>query len=124
MSSWLWVAAGSALGGAGRYAVALLLVPWTGPRLVWATLVVNLLGSFLIGYITALTGDSGRFTVSPDLRLFLTAGVLGGFTTFSAFSLQTIELLQSGHALRALIYVTASVVLCLLGAWLGLTAGR
>ncbi len=124
MSTILWVAAGSALGGAGRYGVGLLLVPWTGPRLVWATFVVNVFGSFLIGYVTSLTGDSGRWSVSPDLRLFLTAGVLGGFTTFSAFSLQTIELLQSGHALRALIYVTASVVLCLLGAWLGLIAGR
>lgn len=124
MSTVLWVAAGSALGGAGRYAVGVLLMPWAGPRLVWATLLVNVLGSFLIGYVTAQSGTSGRWVVSPDVRLFLTAGVLGGFTTFSAFSLQTIELIQSGHGLRALSYVAASVVLCLVGAGLGLWAGR
>jgi protein CrcB len=72
------------------------MVGITGPRFPWGTLLINVLGSFVIGLVAALTLTPARVTFHPDLRVFVMVGVCGGFTTFSAFSLQTLELLQSG----------------------------
>lgn len=84
------------------------------------TLVVNVLGSLLIGLFAGLTGSGGAWEVSPLMQQAVTIGVLGGYTTFSSFSLQTIHLLGTGHYLYATLNVVLSVVLCLLACWLGL----
>ncbi len=80
---------------------------------------MNVLGSFLIGFVATLTGPAGACSVSPAARQFWMPGIFGGFTTFSAFSLQTLRLAQDGEWTRAGANVGLSVVLCLLGVWLG-----
>ncbi len=115
----LAVALGSALGGVARYGLSGLVARSFGETFPWGTLVVNVLGSFLIGFVAALTGPDGRVLVSPVTRQFWMPGIFGGFTTFSSFSLQTLSLAQDGEWTRALANVTLSVALCLLGVWLG-----
>lgn len=109
MLNFLLVGAGSALGGMLRYGVS-FLTPTSG--FPYAVLLVNLVGSFLIGF---LAGLAWKF---PH-REFLVVGLLGGFTTFSAFSMETIELIKGGQAGLALLHIVASVLGCLLATWLG-----
>ncbi len=115
--NWLWVAGGGALGSALRYGCALGVQRWAGGSWPLGTLAVNLLGSFLIG------GTFGLLLVrdfpGEGARLFLTAGLLGGFTTFSAFSMETLRLLQEGAWLPAALYVALSAAGGLLAAWAG-----
>jgi fluoride exporter len=115
-----YVAAGSALGGVLRF----LMVPWAqrwfAPGFPGGTLAVNVAGSLLIGLI--LRAATGPVVLTPEARIFLTVGVCGGFTTFSAFSAETLELLQTGQWSRALIYITASVLLSIGAAALGWAA--
>lgn len=123
MPIFLWVAFGSALGGVARYAVARLLptVPGGWPL---ATMAANVVGSFAIGWVAAWL--SSRATAGGDtevLRVFLMTGVLGGFTTYSAFALETVTLGSSGALLRATAYVLATVVLCLAAAAAGRVLG-
>jgi CrcB protein len=92
---------------------------WFGAAFPWGTLFINILGSFVIGLFFALTGPEGRFDVPLDARLFVMTGICGGYTTFSAFSLQTLTLFQDGAWLRGSAYIVASVVLCLIGVWVG-----
>ena len=113
------VALGSALGGVARYGLSGLVARSFGETFPWGTLIVNVLGSFLIGFVATLTGPDGRVLVSPVTRQFWMPGIFGGFTTFSSFSLQTLSLAQDGEWTRALANVTLSVALCLLGVWLG-----
>jgi CrcB protein len=115
----LAVALGSALGGVARYGVSGLVARSLGETFPWGTLIVNVLGSFLIGFVATLTGPDGRVLVSPVTRQFWMPGIFGGFTTFSAFSLQTLSLAQDGEWTRAFANVTLSIALCLLGVWLG-----
>jgi fluoride exporter len=115
----LAVALGSALGGVARYGLSGLVARSFGETFPWGTLIVNVLGSFLIGFVATLTGPDGRVLVSPVTRQFWMPGIFGGFTTFSSFSLQTLSLAQDGEWTRALANVTLSVALCLLGVWLG-----
>jgi CrcB protein len=115
----LAVALGSALGGVARYGLSGLVARSFGETFPWGTLIVNVLGSFLIGVVATLTGPDGRVLVSPVTRQFWMPGIFGGFTTFSSFSLQTLSLAQDGEWTRALANVTLSVALCLLGVWLG-----
>ncbi|VFU16739.1 putative fluoride ion transporter CrcB [Methylocella tundrae] len=117
--SYLWVALGSALGGMARFWFASFVASLTGPTFPWGTLLINIGGSFFIGLFANLTGADGRFSVSPEIRTFVMVGICGGFTTFSSFSLQTLELAQSGELIRASAYVIFSVFLCLLFVWLG-----
>lgn len=117
--SYLWVAIGSAIGGAGRLALSVLVAERVGVLFPWGTLIVNILGSFVIGLFGTLTGPDGHLPAGTSVRLFVMVGLCGGFTTFSAFSLQTLELLRLGDWPRAAIYILASVVLCLLAVWLG-----
>ncbi len=114
---------GGALGSGARVWLNQLVESRLGPTFPWGTLMINILGSFLIGLSAALLAPEGRWPGSPDLRAFIGWGILGGFTTFSSFSLQTVTLAQSGQTGLALGYVAASVLLCVLGAWLGLTLG-
>jgi CrcB protein len=119
----LAVAAGSALGGATRYGLSGLVARSFGETFPWGTLVVNVLGSFLIGFVATVAGPDGRLLVSPVTRQFLMPGIFGGFTTFSSFSLQTLSLAQDGEWSWAAANVVLSIVLCLAGVWLGATVG-
>jgi fluoride exporter len=119
----LAVATGGVLGSLARYWLAELFVAVGMSAFPWATLVANVSGSMLIGLIAALTGPDGRMLVAPELRLFWMVGVCGGYTTFSSFSLQTLTLAQGGDWQRASLNVGLSVVLCLIGVWLGYMVG-
>jgi fluoride exporter len=113
----LLVAIGGAAGSVLRFWLSVWVVAKTGGAL-WGTLFVNLTGSFLMGLVAV------GFREHAPARQLLMVGVLGGYTTFSAFSLQTLELLQKGESGLALANVALSVLLCLLGVWLGTLAGR
>jgi fluoride exporter len=119
MSSYLWVAIGGAIGSVARYWLAALSVRHWGETFPWGILIVNVSGSFLIGLFGALTAPDGPWPLGTDARLFFMAGVCGGFTTFSAFSLQTLSLLENRQWLYAGANIVASVVLCLVAVWLG-----
>jgi CrcB protein len=119
MQNYLWIAIGSALGGMARYwcsGVAALLFGETFP---WGTLIVNILGSIVIGFVATLTGPDGRLFVSTTVRQFMMIGLCGGYTTFSSFSLQTLNLMNDGQWLYAALNIGASVILCLVAVWLG-----
>lgn len=124
MATYFWVALGGAVGSMARYGLAAGVAALTGPQFPWGTLLINILGSFVIGWFGALTSDSGPLDVAPDIRIFVMVGICGGFTTFSSFSLQTLELLQSGELLRAGEYILGSVMLCLVFVWVGVLLGR
>jgi CrcB protein len=115
----LAVAVGSALGGVARYGLSGVVARSVGETFPWGTLAVNVIGSFLIGVVATLTGPDGRLLWSPVTRQFWLVGIFGGFTTFSAFSLQTLRLAQDGEWLRAGGNVLLSVGLCLVFVWLG-----
>ncbi len=118
------VAIGAALGGVARYGVSGLIARGFGETFPWGTLVVNVVGSFLIGLIAVVTGPDSRLLVGTAARQFMMVGVLGGFTTFSSFSLQTLTLIQDGEWLYAAGNVLSSVLLCLIAVWLGAVAGN
>jgi fluoride exporter len=118
----LWIALGGALGSVARYWIALWAAP-VSQSLPLGTIVINVAGSFAIGLFGTLTLAHGRLPVAEPGRMFFMVGVCGGFTTFSSFSLQTVELLRAGAPGRALINVVASVVLCVAAAGLGHTVG-
>ena len=107
----LIVMLGGALGTLARYAVSVLALPYSR-ELPWGTIVINITGSFVIGLFGTLTLAHGRFPVSENARLFVMVGLCGGYTTFSSFSLQTLDLIRSGAMMRAMINVVVSVVLC------------
>ncbi len=111
---------GGAIGSAMRYAMSAWIAEATDSTFPWGTLAVNVLGSLVIGFFTGLTGPDGVLLVSPMVRAFVTIGILGGFTTFSSFSLQTMLLLQDGQWVSAASNVLSSVVLCLVAAGVGI----
>ncbi|MFA5493813.1 MAG: CrcB family protein [Porticoccaceae bacterium] len=113
MTPWLLVALGGAFGAVGRFAVNGLLFPLFGPRFPFATLVINAAGSLLMGVCYVLIIERG--VLAGEWRDLLMVGVLGAFTTFSAFSLDAVALWQNGHLLLALGYVLASVILSIGG---------
>jgi CrcB protein len=119
---YLWVAIGGALGSMARFWLANTMAVWTGAEFPWGTLLINVIGSFVISFFGMLTGTAARFAVPYEARIFVTVGLCGGFTTFSSFSLQTIDLLRTGQPFRAVLYVAASVILCLAACALGFAA--
>lgn len=119
MAIYFWVGVGSALGGMLRYGCSDLAARLAGETFPWSTLFVNVLGSFLIGLFATLTAPDGRLLAGETVRTFVMVGVLGGFTTFSAFSLQTLNLVRDGRWPEAGANVAGSLVLCLLAVWLG-----
>jgi protein CrcB len=119
MLTYLWIALGGALGSVGRAWLAIAVARLTGPQFPWGTILVNIAGSFVIGFFGALTGPEGRFSVPGDARAFVMVGICGGFTTFSSFSLQTFDLLRDGRAGQAAGNVLLSVALCLLAVSIG-----
>lgn len=110
---------GGALGTGCRLWLSGLIASRYGETFPWGTLIVNVIGSFVIGLFIGLTGPEGKFMTSPVTRQFVAIGVLGGFTTFSSFSAQTITLVSDGEWLRASMNVILSVALCLIVCWLG-----
>jgi CrcB protein len=117
--TYLWIAVGSALGGLGRYWCSGWIAHHFGETFPWGTILVNLLGSFVIGFVATLTAPDGRLFVGSETRQFIMLGLCGGFTTFSSFSLQTLNLAQDGEWLRAGANILLSVAACLVAVWLG-----
>ena len=116
------VAAGAALGGVSRYYLSLALTQRLGDTFPWGTLVINVTGSLLLGFLMRYAFASPA--ANAELRLLLTTGFCGGFTTFSTFSYETIALMEDGDYRRATIYVLASVVLSLVATFLGIMAAN
>ncbi len=120
----LWIALGSALGGVGRYWCAALVSRQLGEAFPWGTLLVNVAGSFLIGVASSWSASLDHpWAPGPEARAFIMVGFCGGYTTFSAFSLQTLQLLREGQLWYALGNVVLSAALCLIAVWLGYLAG-
>lgn len=117
--TYVWIAIGGALGSMARHWCTGVATALFGAAFPLGTLFINILGSFVIGLFFALTGPGGRFDVPLDAKLFVMTGICGGYTTFSAFSLQTLSLFQEGAWFRAGAYIVASVALCLLAVWAG-----
>ena len=118
--SYLWVTVGSALGGFLRYAISRLMLSFdVSIGFPIGTVLINVIGSFVIGYFGTLTLHSGRYPVSDNVRLFVMVGICGGFTTFSSFSLQTFDLIRSDAWGRALANIALSVVLCVAAVAIG-----
>lgn len=120
--TYLMVMLGGSAGVAARMWMTSVMGPNSGSAFPIGTLAVNVLGCFIIGLFTGLTAQGGVWQVSPQMQQVITVGVLGGYTTFSSFSIRTIELLGAGHIFLAALNIVLSVVLCLLTCWLGLLA--
>ncbi|HEY4254052.1 MAG TPA: fluoride efflux transporter CrcB [Roseomonas sp.] len=118
LTTCLIVMLGGALGTLARYVVSVLAMP-ISRELPWGTILINASGSFVIGFFGTLTLASGRFPVSDNWRLFVMIGLCGGYTTFSSFSLQTLDLLRGGAMLRATANIAGSVVLCMIAVAIG-----
>ncbi|WP_428488193.1 fluoride efflux transporter CrcB [Rhodopila sp.] len=120
MIACLYVALGGALGSVGRYGFGLMASRVWGDAFPWGTIAINIVGSFVIGFVGALTVADGAMPAGPNLRAFVMVGVCGGFTTFSSFSLQTFSLARDGNWFGAMGNIMLSIVLCLLA----VTAGQ
>lgn len=90
-----------------------------GAAFPWGTILVNVSGSFVIGFVATLTGPDGRLLIGTTARQFVMVGLCGGYTTFSSFSLETFDLIRDGEWLRAGSNVVLSIVLCLIAVWIG-----
>ena len=119
MLEYLLIALGGALGSVGRYWVSGFVAQRAGEFFPMGTLVVNITGSFVIGLFATLTDPEGRFLASPGLRQFVMLGICGGYTTFSSFSLQTLNLARDGEWAAAGANAVLSLVACLVAVWLG-----
>ena len=125
MLAYLWVAIGGALGSVSRYWLSGFVAARFGETFPWGTLVINVTGSFVIGIFAALAIPEGRMDSQSRLfaTQFLMIGVCGGYTTFSSFSLQTLNLLREREWLYAGGNVILSVTLCMIAVWLGYLLG-
>jgi fluoride exporter len=119
MLTYMWVAIGGALGTTARYWLSTVVARSVGETFPWGTLVINVTGSFVIGFFGALTGPDGRVFASATARQFVMIGICGGYTTFSSFSLQTLNLMNDGEWFRAGANIGLSVLLCLIAVWAG-----
>jgi len=117
--SYLVIAIGSALGGMARYFLSGAIMGLSGGTFPYGTMVVNLTGAVMIGFIATATGPEGRLMASVHTRQFLMVGICGGYTTFSSFSLETLNLVRDGEMIPAAANAIGSVVLCLMAVWLG-----
>jgi CrcB protein len=119
MGLYIWIAVGSALGGMARYFCSGLTARLIGETFPWGTFVVNVVGSFIIGFFATFTGPDGRVYASSTARQFVMTGFCGGYTTFSSFSLQTLNLMNDGEWFRAGGNIGVSVVCCMMAVWAG-----
>ena len=114
-----WIFIGGGLGSLARWGFSGWVANQVGETFPWGTLLVNISGSFVIGLFATVTGPEGRWLAPATFRQFFMLGICGGYTTFSSFSLQTQNLAQEGQWFRAGANALLSVVLCLVGVWLG-----
>jgi CrcB protein len=124
VETYLVIGLGSALGGMARHWFGVAADDLWGPAFPWGTLIVNVVGSFAIGLVFALTLPDGRWPTGPLPRHFLMAGFCGGYTTFSAFSIQALQMLEGREFVKAGAYALASVALCLAATWIGQIAAN
>ncbi len=122
MKNYMLVFAGGGLGAALRYWLSGVIPRFAGTDFPYGIFTVNILGCFLIGFFMSALEE--RFLIAPSLRIFLTIGILGGFTTFSSFSYETISLLRDAEIFKASLYVIGSVSLCLFGTYIGSALGK
>jgi len=122
MLTYLWIMFGGALGTGARFFASGFVADRFGETFPLGTLFVNVSGSFIIGFVAALTDPAGPFLVAPRIRQFVMIGILGGYTTFSSFSIQTLDLARDGDWLRAGLNSALSLIGCLLAIWLGRSA--
>jgi CrcB protein len=119
MILYLLIALGGAIGSVSRFMLDGVVSNWLGATFPWGTFVINVSGSFAIGFFATLTGPEGRIFVGPTGRRFFMTGICGGYTTFSSFSLQTLTLANDEQWMLAGANVVFSVVCCLVAVWLG-----
>jgi CrcB protein len=122
LMNYLVIGLGGALGSMLRFGIGSFIDSSplkAGPIFPWGTIIVNITGCFIIGFVFTVSTGEGRWLLSPLTRNFITIGILGGYTTFSSFSWQTLALAQDGQWKEAAANVLLSVVLCLVGVWLG-----
>ncbi|MEI6350904.1 MAG: fluoride efflux transporter CrcB [Verrucomicrobiota bacterium] len=119
MFEYLFIAAGGALGSVARYWASGIVAQRFGETFPWGTLIVNVSGCLIIGFFSTITEPDGRFFVQPGFRQFFMIGICGGYTTFSSFSLQTMNLARDGEWLYAGLNAILSLVACLVAVWLG-----
>lgn len=122
MLTYVWIGLGGALGSIGRAWLSLVVGRLAGAGFPWGTLAVNIIGSFVIAFFGTVTASTGRLPLPADARTFVMVGICGGFTTFSSFSLQTIDLARDGRVLQAAGNVVISVAFCLVAASIGFLA--
>jgi CrcB protein len=116
------IATGGAAGALLRFWMSTGIYQWLGRGFPYGTLAVNVLGSLLMGFLYVMLID--KLSLSPHWRAALLVGLLGAFTTFSTFSIETLNLVEEGEVIKALLNIVLSVVLCLLAAWVGVVVGR
>lgn len=122
MKSLVFIAIGGALGAVLRYGASVSVYALLGRSFPYGTLFVNVSGSLLMGLLSVLMLE--RFNIGPEWRAAVLVGVLGSFTTFSTFSIETLNLLEQGDWLRAMSNIVLSVLVCLAAVWLGVLIGR
>jgi CrcB protein len=121
-AQWIAIGAGGAAGSLARYVLSNWVHGWAGRGFPYGTLTVNVLGCLLMGTLFVLFTE--RLSDSPTLRAGLLIGVLGGFTTFSSFSIETFNLIEEGATVKALLNAAGSLVLCIGSTWIGVLIGR
>jgi CrcB protein len=122
MSIYIAIAIGGSLGAVSRYWVSTTTYRWLGLEFPYGTLVVNLSGSLVMGFLSVLLIH--RFNISEQLRIGLLAGFLGSFTTFSTFAIDILQLAANDALFKAIAYILLSVLLCVVGAWAGLVTAK
>jgi len=122
LSQILSIAVGGAIGAVLRYLGSTAVYAWLGRGFPYGTLFVNVLGSLIMGVLAILLIE--RMTTGPELRALLLIGLLGSFTTFSTFSIETLNLIEQGGLIKAGLNILLSVMLCLAAAWVGTLIGR
>jgi CrcB protein len=118
----IFIAGGGAFGAVSRYAASLGVYSIFGRAFPYGTLFVNVAGSFLMGVLSIMLLE--RLNLGPEWRAGILVGFLGSFTTFSAFSLETLNLLEQGDLGRALLNIVLSLLLCIIAVWFGISVGR